>query len=443
MELGLETLTPNMPCSIEAEQAVLGSILIDPACMDKVCGIIRKDDFHLQEHGEIFAAMLRMYRSSRNIDVVLLLDELVLSGTYDEAGGTEYIKLLVEIVPTAAHAVEYAKVVHDKAMVRKIIAVGQAITAACYEGSEGYESLIERAEGLVYGLNETGQKTAFTHVREAIMQVYKRLQDLQSNPGKVLGQKTGFNALDQVLVGMNGGDLILVGARPGMGKTSFAVDIGMDVAKTSSKTVCVFSLEMSAEQLANRLLSGEAQIDSTVMRSGQIKDNVAWENIAMAASKISETELLIDDTPGITVTSMRSKLRRVKNLGMVVVDYLGLMQGENHRDNRVLEIGDISRGLKMLAKEFNVPVICCAQLNRDVEKRANKRPMLSDLRDSGAIEQDADVVMFLYRDDYYNSNSGRSVAEVIVAKNRHGSQGTVKLGWIGQWTKFVNLEGDM
>jgi replicative DNA helicase len=275
------------------------------------------------------------------------------------------------------------------------------------------------------------------------MQVYQRLQELRENPGKVLGQKTGFNALDRVLVGMSGGDLVLVGARPGMGKTAFAVSIAEEVAKTSGKSVCIFSLEMSAEQLANRLLSSEAQIDSVKMRSGQLADE-DWSNIACAASMLSETEILIDDTPGITVTAMRSKLRRVKNLGMVVVDYLGLMQGESHRENRVLEIADISRGLKLLAKEFDVPVICCAQLSRAVEQRANKRPMLSDLRDSGAIEQDADVVMFLYRDDYYgDQQKERSVAEVIVAKNRHGAQGTVKLGWLPQWTKFVNLKGDM
>lgn len=436
-------ISPKLPCSIDAEQAVLGSVLIDPIAMDRVAGIVTKDEFYLPEHGEIFSAMLRMYRQSRNIDVVLLLDELVKNGTYDEAGGTEYIKLLIEMVPTAIHAADYARVVHDKAMVRKIIAVGEAITEAAYDGSAGYESLIERAEALVWGLTETRQEKAFVHVREAIMQVYQRLQELRENPGKVLGQKTGFNALDRVLVGMSGGDLVLVGARPGMGKTAFAISIAEEVAKTSGKSVCIFSLEMSAEQLANRLLSSEAQIDSVKMRSGQLADG-DWSNIACAASMLSETEILIDDTPGITVTAMRSKLRRVKNLGMVVVDYLGLMQGESHRENRVLEIADISRGLKLLAKEFDVPVICCAQLSRAVEQRANKRPMLSDLRDSGAIEQDADVVMFLYRDDYYgDQQKERSVAEVIVAKNRHGAQGTVKLGWLPQWTKFVNLKGDM
>ena len=433
----------QMPFSLEAEQAVLGAILVDPAAMDRVAGIVTKDDFYLPEHGEIFSAMLRMYRQSRNIDVVLLLDELVKNGTYDEAGGTGYIKLLIEVVPTAIHAADYARVVHDKAMVRKIIAVGEAITEAAYEGSEGYEALIERAEALVWGLTETRQEKSFVHVREAIMQVYQRLQELRENPGKVLGQKTGFNALDRVLVGMSGGDLVLVGARPGMGKTAFAISIAEEVAKTSGKSVCIFSLEMSAEQLANRLLSSEAQIDSVKMRSGQLADG-DWSNIAYASSMLSETEILIDDTPGITVTAMRSKLRRVKNLGMVVVDYLGLMQGESHRENRVLEIADISRGLKLLAKEFDVPVICCAQLSRAVEQRANKRPMLSDLRDSGAIEQDVDVVMFLYRDDYYgDQQKERSVAEVIVAKNRHGAQGTVKLGWLTQWTKFVNLKGDM
>jgi replicative DNA helicase len=436
-------LDRRMPFSIEAEQSVLGSILIDPSCMDKVAAVITRDDFYLTEHKEIFTAMIRMYRKSKNIDVVLLLDELVVSGTYDETGGTEYIRLIADVVPTAANVIDYAKIVKNKAVVRRVLEVGESITQAAYNSDGDAQALIEQAEGLVYGLSETRQEKGFVHIKDALFNVYKDLQETAMNPGKPRGTKTGFGTVDDLIVGMTGGDLILVGARPGMGKTSFAMNTAVSAAVSLGKAVCVFSLEMSSEQLANRMLSGEAQVDGIKMRSGQLGGN-DWESVARAAVKLSEADILIDDTPGISVTAMKSKLRRVKNLGMVVVDYLQLMQSEGKRDNRVLEVGEISRGLKLLAKELNVPVICCAQLSRAVEQRTSKRPILSDLRDSGAIEQDADVVMFLYREDYYAEDpTGRCVAEVIVAKNRHGSQGVAKVGWIGAWTKFVNLEGDV
>ena len=432
-------LDRKLPFSLEAEQSLLGSILIDPMCMDEIAPLISAEDFYVPEHTEIFRAMQSMYLKSKNIDVVTLTDELVKSGTYDESGGREYLRLVAEAVPTAANAKDYADIVRDKAVLRQLIEAGDDITEAAYAGDDSAENLVEFAESKIFRIAEGRENKNFVHIRDALIQVYDRLTKLSQDPEALRGTPTGYTALDNVIVGMQEADLVLIGARPGMGKTSFAMNIATEAAIRTKKTVCVFSLEMSAEQLANRMLSSEAQIDSYKMRSGTLSAE-DWNAIAYASSRLSETEILIDDTPGVTVTAMKSKLRRVKNLGLVVVDYLQLMQGDRHNDNRVQEVGDISRGLKLLAKELAIPVICCAQLSRGPENRPDKRPMLSDLRDSGAIEQDADIVMFLYRDEYYkDETTDQSVAEVIVAKNRHGSLDKVKLGWIGRFTKFTNL----
>ena len=432
-------LDRKLPFSLEAEQSLLGSILIDPMCMDEIAPLISAEDFYVPEHTEIFRAMQSIYLKSKNIDVVTLIDELVKSGTYDESGGREYLRLVAEAVPTAANAKDYADIVRDKAVLRQLIEAGDDITEAAYAGDDSAENLVEFAESKIFRIAEGRENKNFVHIRDALIQVYDRLTKLSQDPEALRGTPTGYTALDNVIVGMQEADLVLIGARPGMGKTSFAMNIATEAAIRTKKTVCVFSLEMSAEQLANRMLSSEAQIDSYKMRSGTLSAE-DWNAIAYASSRLSETEILIDDTPGVTVTAMKSKLRRVKNLGLVVVDYLQLMQGDRHNDNRVQEVGDISRGLKLLAKELAIPVICCAQLSRGPENRPDKRPMLSDLRDSGAIEQDADIVMFLYRDEYYkDETTDQSVAEVIVAKNRHGSLDKVKLGWIGRFTKFTNL----
>ncbi len=432
-------LDRKLPFSLEAEQSLLGSVLIDPNCMDEIAALITADDFYVPEHSEIFRAVQSMYLKSKNIDVVTLIDELVKSGTYDEAGGREYIRLIVDAVPTAANAKDYAEIIRDKAVLRQLIDAGDDITEAAYAGDDSADNLVEYAESKIFRIAEGRENKNFVHIRDALIQVYDRLSKLSQNPEELRGTPTGYTALDNVIVGMQNSDLVLIGARPGMGKTAFAMNIATEAAIRTKKTVCVFSLEMSAEQLANRMLSSEAQIDSYKMRSGTLSSE-DWNAIAYASSRLSETDILIDDTPGVTVTAMKSKLRRVKNLGLVIVDYLQLMQGDRHTDNRVQEVGDISRGLKLLAKELAVPVICCAQLSRGPENRPDKRPMLSDLRDSGAIEQDADIVLFLYRDEYYKEEAAeQSIAEVIVAKNRHGSLDKVKLGWIGRFTKFTNL----
>ena len=423
-------LDRKMPFSLDAEQAVIGSVLIDPASLDIVTGIISSDDFYLEEHRSIYSAMQGMYLKSRSIDVVTLVDELVHQGVYDEAGGKEYIRLISESVPTASNVRDYANIVRDKSVLRALIAACEEVTEAAYTEEEDVQRLVEMAESKIYAIAEQKENKNFVHIKEALVKVYDNLQQLRVNKEEMQGMKTGFSGLDRVLVG----------ARPGMGKTSLAMNVATSAAKMSHKSVCVFSLEMSVEQLVSRLLSSEALVDSYALRSGDIQDE-DWQKIAHAASDLSECDILIDDTTGMTVAGMMSKLRRVKNLGLVVIDYLGLMQSEHRIENRVQEVSEISRNLKLMAKEFQVPVICCAQLSRGPESRTDKRPMLSDLRDSGAIEQDADIVLFLYRDEYYkDQDQPQSTAEVIVAKNRHGSTGKVEMGWLGRYTKFTTIE---
>ena len=436
-----EELQRRMPFSLEAEQSVLASIMIDPACMDKVSMIVKSEDFYVDAHAEIFRIMLSMYLKSRNIDVVTLLSELKNNDVYDEESGREYLKLIAEVVPTASNAEAYAKIVKNKAILRRLIKAGEEIAEDAYTEIDDADLLLENAEEKIYSIADDRENKSFTPIRNLMATVQQQIKERKINPDVNIGTPTGFPALDNVIVGLSGSDLILGGARPGMGKTAFAMNIATQAAEKLGKTVCVFSLEMSGEQLALRMLSSEAQVDGYKMRTGRI-DDPEWKSIAYAASKLAELDILIDDTPGASVANIIAKMRRVKNPGLIVIDYLQLMQGDERRrsDNRVQEVGDISRGLKLLAKKLNIPVIACAQLSRGPESRTDKRPMLSDLRDSGAIEQDADIVLFLYRDEYYKDKENtRSLAEVIVAKNRHGSLDKVKLGFIGQYTKFTNL----
>lgn len=433
-------LDRKMPFSLEAEQSVLGSILIDPACLDIITPIVSSSDFYLEEHQSIYTAMRHMYLESKNIDVVTLVNELVKEGVYDDAGGKEYIRLIAETVPTAANVKDYAAIVRDKSTLRALISACEEVTQAAYAEEEEVERLVEMAESKIYAIAEQKDNKNFVHIKDALLNVYGHLQQLITNKEEIQGMKTGFSGLDEKLVGMGKSDLVLVGARPGMGKTAFALNVAAAAAKRSQKTICIFSLEMSAEQLVTRLLSSEALVDSYRLRSGELTDK-DWQDLAHAASILSDCQILIDDTTGLTVAGMMAKLRRVKNLGLVVIDYLGLMQSEHRNENRVQEVSEISRNLKLMAKEFQVPVICCAQLSRGPESRTDKRPMLSDLRDSGAIEQDADIVLFLYREEYYKDKENpQSTAEVIIAKNRHGSTGKVEMGWLGQYTKFTTLD---
>ena len=432
----------NLPCALEAEQSVLGSILIDPNCFADLTEILRAEDFYLEEHGEIFYAMYDLFSKSREIDLVTLIDTLVSRGVYNEEESKKYIKIIAETVPSAANVLDYAQIVKEKSLLRSLIGASDEIREMAFSAQGEVKDIIDSAEQKVFAIAQGSENKGFVHIREAISRTYARLDLLARDKAAASGTPTGFSALDRTLVGLGEGDLVIVGARPGMGKTSFCMNLATNIAKSTKKNVCVSSLEMSAEQLASRMLSSEALVDSYAIRSGELTSE-QYKQLADAAAELSESNILIDDTTGITVTRMKAKLRRVKNLGLVVVDYLQLMQGEGRRtDNRVLEVGDISRGLKILAKELKIPVICCAQLSRGPESRTDKRPMLSDLRDSGAIEQDADIILFLYRDeDYKEPGPGeQSVAECIVSKNRHGSTGTVKLSWIGQFTKFLTQE---
>ena len=431
----------SLPCALEAEQSVLGAILIDPNCFSDLTDIIRREDFYLEEHGEIFDAMYDLFAKNREIDLVTLIDTLVSRGVYNEEESKKYIKIIAETVPSASNVLDYAQIVKDKSLLRSLIAASDEIRDMAFSAQGDVKDIIDSAEQKVFSIAQGSEVRGFVHIREAISRTYARLDLLAKDKSAASGTPTGYSSLDRTLVGLGEGDLVLVGARPGMGKTSFAMNIAANIAKSSKKNVCVFSLEMSAEQLASRMLSSEALVDSYAIRSGELSPD-QYKKLADAAAELSGCPILIDDTTGLTVTRMKARLRRVKNLGLVVVDYLQLMQSERKTDSRVLEVGDISRGLKLLAKDLKVPVLCCAQLSRGPESRTDKRPMLSDLRDSGAIEQDADIVLFLYREEYYKEpeEGEQSTAECIVAKNRHGATGTVKLGWIGQFTKFITQD---
>ena len=435
-------LIKRLPFSMPAEQSLLGAILIDPVSITQVADLLGSEDFYLEEHKQIYLAMQELFMANSEIDVVTLIDMLVTKGIYNKSGGEDYIRTLTDAVPDALNIRDYARIVKEKSVLRQLIAACSEISEAAYSEQESVVDIIDHAENLIFNIAQGRDTKGFRHIKDVLGDVYAHLHDLNTNKEATQGTQTGFSALDRVLAGLGKSDLVLVGARPGMGKTSFALNIATNVAKQTKKTVCIFSLEMSADQLVNRVLSSEALVNSYSLRTGELAP-ADWENLARAAGELAGCDILIDDTSGMTVTAMKAKLRRVKNLGMVIIDYLGLMSGDKHTENRVQEVSEISRSLKIMAKELMVPIICCAQLSRGPESRTDKKPMLSDLRDSGAIEQDADTVIFLYRSEYYKTDDAAgqdtSIAEVIIAKNRHGSTGTVNMGWNGQFTKFVTI----
>ena len=445
-----EDIIRKLPFSAIAEQSLLGSILIDPKSLDMVADMLSSDDFYLEEHKQIYLAMHSLFLTNNQIDVVTLIDELVKKGIYSKSGGEDYIKVIAQTVPNALNVKDYAKIVKDKSILRQLIGMCDEVSDVAYSEQEEVAGVLETAQNRLYSIAQGRETKNFKHIREVLTDVYAHLKALSTDPTSSQGTSTGFRSLDRVLAGMGNSDLVIVGARPGMGKTSFCLNIGTNVAKATKKKVAIFSLEMSADQLVSRVISSEAMVDSYALRTGEIKDE-QWDHIAQAASTLSGCDILIDDTPGVSVTSMKAKLRRVDNLGLVIIDYLQLMQSDRRIENRTQEVSEISRNLKLLAKELNVPVICCSQLSRGTEGRTNKRPMPSDLRESGSIEQDADVIIFLYRDEFYQNAEGKdnitpdteqNVAEIIVAKNRHGSTETVKVGWTGRFTKFRDLANE-
>ena len=437
-----ELMNRQPPHSIEAEQAVLGSILIDSRCLADVIGIVRPEDFFLEQNREIYETIYTMFNFSQTIDPVTVLDKMRELGNYHD-NSRDYILQLMEITPTAANAQRYAGIVRDKAMLRGLAKAATDISEIVYDQVGTPAEMLEAAEKKIYALRKGERGDSLEHIGTVLRKVFDHLNELAASDSAIPGLSTGLRDLDVKINGLNKSDLLLIAARPAMGKSSLALNIGVNVAKKYKKTVAVFNLEMSREQLAMRLLSGESFVDSAKMQTGKLTDE-EWIKLAMGSAALSQTDIRIDDNPSITVAEMNAKLRRVEDLGLVIIDYLQLMSGSGYgkqSDNRVQIVGDISRSLKIMAKELNVPVICLSQLSRAVESRQDKRPMMSDLRESGAIEQDADVIMFIYRDDYYNENSEeKNVAECIVSKNRHGETGTVKLQWLPQYTTFADRE---
>lgn len=439
----------NMPYSPEAEQAVLGAIILDSTVFDKVVDYIKSPEyFYVALHKLIFMQMQEMINFGAAIDFVTLLEKLKQNKAFDEATGKTYLMDLVNNCPSISNAEAYAKVIADKYNIRRLITASREIIDDASAGDEEPSVLIDSAEQKIFDIRKGNEKSGLERINSVILQTFDRLDALNSETDDSMKPiSTGIGDLDRVITGLNRSDLILLAARPGMGKTSFALNIARNAACTSKKTVAFFSLEMSKEQLASRLLSTEALISGTKLRTGKLNDE-EWSRLIPASDVLSKAELYLDDTPGITITEMKSRLRRLRNLDLVVIDYLQLMGSSRRIDNRVQEISEITRNLKILAKEMNVPVITLSQLSRASEQRTDHRPQLSDLRDSGSIEQDADIVLFLYREGYYSEKSAEQAVptadmnsgECIVAKNRHGEAKSVKLHWQGEFMRFTGTE---
>ena len=439
-----ELLTRQMPHSTEAEQSVLGSMLIDARCVPEVIEALRPEDFYLRTNREIYETIYSMFNFSLTIDPVTVLEHMKQNGVYDENTSRNYVLQLMEITPTAANVKEYVAIVKDKALLRRIAETAGELTAMVQEGTGTAQEVLEAAEQRIYAIRQGRSAQGLAHISSVILNVYERLNELAASDSAVPGLSTGLPDVDMAISGLNKSDLILLAARPGMGKTSFALNMLLHAGKFSGKTVVFFSLEMSREQLATRLLSSEALVENNRLKTGSLRET-DWEKIAGAATILNKVDIRIDDNPMLSVADMNAKCRRLDDLGLVVIDYLQLMTSAGGKgyagENRQQVVSDISRMLKIMAKELNVPVICLSQLSRASEKRDDKRPMLSDLRESGAIEQDADIVLFLYRDDYYNEDSEKhNIAECIVAKNRHGETGKVELRWMPEYTQFSTLD---
>lgn len=432
------------PHDIEAEQAVIGSMLTDKEAVTSSIEFLKEGDFYREDNRIIYSAMLNLYNRAEPIDLITVKSELETMGKFEQVGGFEYLTELPGKVPTTANAIKYIKIVEEKAVLRNLIKTANEIIELGYDPTEDVEDIMEGAEKKIFNLMQDKNQKGYSPIKDILVESFTQLEELYNRKQHITGVPTGFSDLDYRTAGLHGSELILVAARPAMGKSAFALNIATNAALRGNTPVAIFSLEMSKEQMVNRILCSEAMVDSNKVRTGKLEDE-DWGKLAESIGPLSETGIYVDDTPGISIMEIRAKCRKLKlekNIGLVVIDYLQLVQGSNKRNSsREQEISEISRSLKILAKELNVPVIALSQLSRAVEQRPDHRPMLSDLRESGAIEQDADIVMFLYRDDYYNEDSEKkNIAEVIIAKHRGGTTGTVDLGWLGSYTKFVNLE---
>ena len=439
-----ELLSRQAPYSIEAEQAVLGSMLIDADCVNDVMDQLQTQDFYLRTNRDIFETIYQMFVYSKPIDGVTVAGEMEKNGKSNEQTRS-YLVQLMEVTPTSANVMEYVRIVQEKSLMRQVAFAAGRITAMVQQGTGSAGDMLEAAEQRIYAIRRGRSAQGMVPVSMVLGDVMSQLAELSARGGKsVPGLSTGLSAVDAKINGMNKSDLLLLAARPGMGKTSMALNVALSAARESGKTVAIFSLEMSKEQLVTRLIASEGLVENQRLITGNLRES-DWQRIAEAASALSCMDIRIDDNPLLTVADMNAKCRRLENLGLVVIDYLQLMTSSGGKgysgENRQQAVSDISRMLKIMAKELQVPVLCLSQLSRANEKREDKRPMLSDLRESGAIEQDADIVMFLYRDDYYNADTEkRNVAECIVAKNRHGETGKVELRWMPEYTAFGTLE---
>lgn len=438
-----ELLKRVMPNNVEAEQSVIGAMLMDRDAITIASEILTVDDFYQKQYGILFEAMVELYTENVPVDLITLQNRLKEKDVPPEISSLEFVRDMITKVPTSVNVGTYAKIVSEKAALRRLIRVNEEIASACYAGKDSVEEIMEDTEKKIFQVLQRKTNDEFVPIKDVVLNALDKIEAASRMKGSVTGMPTGFIDLDYKTSGFQPSDLILIAARPSMGKTAFVLNIAEYMAFRSNETVAIFSLEMSKEQLVNRLFALESRVDSQILRTGNLSDN-DWSSLIEAAGVIGRSNLIIDDTPGISVSELRSKCRKYKlehNLGIIMIDYLQLMQGSRKSESRQQEISDISRSLKEIARELQVPVVALSQLSRAVEQRPDHRPMLSDLRESGAIEQDADVVMFLYRDDYYNHDTEKKdVAEVIIAKQRNGPIGTVDLVWLPEFTKFANLQ---
>ena len=438
-----QLLLRQMPHSVEAEQAVLGSMLIDARCVPEVIDQLRSDDFYVRQNREIYDTIYSMFNYSLTIDPVTVLEHMKQNGVYDENTSRGYLLQLMDTTPTAANVVEYIGILKDKTLLRRVAEAAGDLTALIQQGTETGQDILEAAEQRIYAIRQGRAARGLIPISNVLIDVYDRLTELAASESAIPGLSTGLTDLDRAISGLNKSDLILLAARPGMGKTSMALNILLEAGKKSGKNVAFFSLEMSREQLALRLISSECFVDNKKLVTGKLTEE-DWEKVAVAADSLNRSRIFIDDDSSVSVADISAKCRRMDNLGLVIIDYLQLMQSAGGRtysgENRQQVVSDISRALKIMAKELDVPVLCLSQLSRANESRSDKRPMLSDLRESGAIEQDADIVMFLYREGYYDKDTPNpNLAECIIAKNRHGETRTVELQWLPEFT-FGNME---
>lgn len=434
-----------LPHSIEAEQSVIGSMMLDREAIVVASEMILGDDFYHKQYGIVFDTIVELHEEGRPVDVVTLQDRLKEKDVPGEVSSLEFIRDILTEVPTSANIKSYARIVAEKSTLRKMIRLNEDIANQCYGGKESIEVILEEAEKRIFELVQNRNSGEFVPIRQVVMNALEKIEAASKNSGRVTGIATGFLDLDYKTSGMQPADLVLIAARPSMGKTAFVLNIAQYVAFRLKEAVAMFSLEMSKEQLVNRMFSLESNVDAQNLRNGTLNDE-EWEKLIESAGVIGKSKLIIDDTAGISISELRSKCRKFKlehDIKMIIIDYLQLMSGSGRSESRQQEISEISRSLKKLARELNVPVLALSQLSRAVEQRPDHRPMMSDLRESGAIEQDADVVMFIYRDDYYNKDSEKKgISEIIIGKQRNGPIGTVELVWLPEYTKFANKERD-